>query len=164
ALIGDVTQPILLITSEGREEETITRLSRVGFDYTIGYLKGGFEAWKKAAMEYDTVTSIPATDFKTILEEKEVPVYDVRKQGEYASEHIKNAYHTPLSFLNDYLDSYPSDTNFYVHCAGGYRSMIAISILKSRGIHNSIDIAGGFTAIKETQIPVTNYVCPTTLK
>ena len=164
ALIGDVKQPILLITDEGREEETITRLSRVGFDHTIGYLKGGFEAWKKAAMEYDTVTSIPATDFKTILEEKEVPVYDVRKQGEYASEHIENAHHTPLSFLNDYLDTYPSDTNFYVHCAGGYRSMIAISILKSRGIHNTIDIAGGFKAIKEAQIPVTNYVCPSTLK
>ncbi|WP_299210442.1 MBL fold metallo-hydrolase [uncultured Dokdonia sp.] len=164
ALIGDVAQPILLITPEGREEETITRLSRVGFDRTIGYLKGGFDAWKKAAMEYDTVTSIPATEFKTILEEKEVPVYDVRKEGEYTSEHIENAHHTPLSSLNDYLDTYPSDANFYVHCAGGYRSMIATSILKSRGIHNIVDIAGGFKAIKEAQIPVTNYVCPTTLK
>ncbi|WP_299763159.1 MBL fold metallo-hydrolase [uncultured Dokdonia sp.] len=164
ALIGDVTQPILLITPEGREEETITRLSRVGFDHTIGYLKGGFDSWKKAAMEYDTVTSITATAFKKIIEEKEVPIVDVRKQGEYTSEHIENAHHTPLSFLNDYLDTYPNDTTFYVHCAGGYRSMIAISILKSRGIHNSIDIAGGFKAIKDAQIPVTSYVCPTTIK
>lgn len=164
ALIGDVTQPILLITPEGREEETITRLSRVGFDHTIGYLKGGFEAWKKASMEYDTVTSITATHFKNILKEKEVPIVDVRKQGEYTSEHIENALHTPLSFLNDYLTTLPNDTNFYVHCAGGYRSMIAASILKSRGIHNLIDIAGGFKAIKDAQIPVTSYVCPTTLK
>ena len=164
ALIGDVSQTILLITPEGREEETITRLSRVGFDNTIGYLKGGFDAWKKAAMEYDTVTSITASHFKTILEKNEVPIYDVRKKGEFTSEHIENAHHTPLSFLNDYLEEYPNDTNFYVHCAGGYRSMIAISILKSRGIHNSIDIAGGFKAIKEAEIPVTSYICPTTIK
>ncbi len=164
ALIGDVTQPIILVTPEGREEETITRLSRVGFDHTIGYLKGGFNAWKKATKEYDTITSISASQFKSILSSKEVAIYDVRKEGEYTSEHIENAHHTPLSFLNEYLDTYPSDTNFYVHCAGGYRSMIAISILKSRGIHNSIDIAGGFKAIKEVQIPVTSYVCPTTIK
>jgi len=164
ALIGDVTQPILLITPEGREEETITRLSRVGFDQTIGYLKGGFTAWKKAVMEYDTVTSITATQFKKVLEKQEYPIYDVRKQGEYTSEHIENAHHTPLSYLNDYLDTYSSDKKNYIHCAGGYRSMIAISILKNRGIHNSIDITGGFKAIKEAQIPVTSHVCPTTIK
>ena len=165
ALVGDVKQNILLVTPEGREEETITRLSRVGFDHTIGYLKGGFEAWKKAAMEYDTVSSIPASQFKSELESNaDSTVFDVRKPGEYTSEHVEDAHNTPLDFLNNHLAEFPDDKSFYVHCAGGYRSMIAASILKSRGIHNLIDVQGGFAAIKETGIPVTNYVCPSTLK
>lgn len=165
ALIGDVQQNILLVTPDGREEETITRLSRVGFDHTIGYLKGGFEAWKKAAKEYDTVSSIPASQFKSELEANDdSAVFDVRKPGEYSSEHVKDAHTTPLDFLNNHLADFPDDKSFYLHCAGGYRSMIAASILKSRGIHNLTDVQGGFAAIKEAGIPVTNYVCPSTIK
>ncbi|MFG6687310.1 rhodanese-like domain-containing protein [Mariniflexile sp. HNIBRBA6329] len=163
ALIADVEQPILLVTPEGKEEESIIRLSRVGFDNTIGYLKGSFEAWKKAGLEYDTVTSISASELKETLEKDAVPVFDVRKDGEFKSEHIKNAYHTSLDYLNEHLDDFPEDKTFYLHCAGGYRSMIAASILKSRGIHNLIDITGGFAAIKQAGIPVTDYICPTTL-
>ena len=163
ALIGDVKQTILLVAPQGREEEAILRLSRVGFDHTIGYLKGGFEAWKKEAMEYDTVTSVTAETFKEALKNK-VPVFDVRKNGEWSAEHVEDASNTPLDFLNDHLAEFPSDKPFYVHCAGGYRSIIAASILKSRGIHNMIDVAGGMKAIQEDGIPVTDYVCPSTLK
>jgi len=164
ALIADVKQPILLVAPQGREEETITRLSRVGFDYTVGYLKGGFEAWKNSGKETDTIKSIPATEFKDILEKDTIPVFDVRKQGEFTSAHINEAHLTPLDFLNDHLSEFPKNDTFYVHCAGGYRSVIAASILKSRGIHNLVEIAGGFAAIKEAGIPVTDFVCPTTLK
>ena len=162
-LITDVKQPILLVTPKGSEEEAVTRLSRVGFDNTLGYLEGGFDAWKTEAMEYDTVGQVDAQGLKFALNTDESPVFDVRKESEYLSEHILTANNTPLSFLNDHLAEYPSNTPFYVHCAGGYRSMIACSILKSRGIHNLIDVKGGFKAIKEAGIPTTDYVCPTTL-
>ncbi|WP_405210900.1 rhodanese-like domain-containing protein [Dokdonia sp. Asnod2-E02] len=163
ALIADVKQPILLVTEPGKEEETVTRLSRVGFDNTLGYLKGGFDAWKKEALEYDTVSSITAAQFKSDLEKSKKPVYDVRKESEYLSERVKDAHHTPLGFLNNHLAEFPENDTFYVHCAGGYRSMIAASILKSRGVHNLIDVKGGFKAIKEAGVPVTDFVCPTTL-
>lgn len=163
ALIADVEQPILLVAPHGREEEVVTRLSRVGFDNTLGYLEGGFEAWKKAAMEYDTVASFPAAEIKQVLGEKNTPVFDVRKESEFLSEHVENAENTPLDFINDHISEFPSEGTFYLHCAGGYRSMITASILKSRGIHNLIDVAGGFGAIKEAGIPVSDYVCPTTL-
>jgi len=163
ALIADVKQPILLITPEGKEEETITRLSRVGFDQVIGYLKGGFTAWKKASKEYDTVTSISVSEFKEIKENSKIPIFDVRKEGEFLSEHVVGANNTPLDYINNHLSEYPDQKTFYVHCAGGYRSMIAASILKSRGIHNFIDVDGGFAAIKESEIEVSNYVCPSTL-
>ncbi|MFL0101170.1 MBL fold metallo-hydrolase [Tenacibaculum maritimum] len=162
ALVKDIKQPILLITPEGKEEEVIIRLSRVGFDNVLGYLKGGFNAWKDAGKEIDRLQSISAT----VLEEeikKGVPVFDVRKPGEYLSEHIEGVPSTPLDFLNDFLGEYPKDVDFYVHCAGGYRSVIAASILKSRGIHNVIDVAGGYKAIKETEIKRTAYICPSTL-
>jgi rhodanese-related sulfurtransferase len=143
-------------------EEAITRLSRVGFDNTIGYLKGGFDTWRTAGKEVDTLTSIPATALKAVLVDN-VPVFDVRKASEYASEHIPAAENTPLSFLNQHLATFPAKENFYIHCAGGYRSVIAASILKNRGIHNIIDVAGGFKAIKEAEIPVSDYVCPSKL-
>lgn len=164
SLIADVKQPILLVTPEGREEEAVTRLSRVGFDNTLGYLNGGFEAWKKASKEYDTLTSIPAVTLEKKLNNESVSIFDVRKEGEFNSEHIKVAKNTPLDFLNDHLSEFPKDETFYVHCAGGYRSVIAASILKSRGIHNVIDVAGGYADIKKTSIPKTNYVCPSELK
>ena len=163
SLIADVKQPILLVTPEGREEEAITRLSRVGFDATIGYLEGGFEAWKKAAKEYDSVSSITANKFNDIKKNKLVPVFDVRKNGEYLSEHVIDANNTPLDYINEHLAEYPETETFYIHCAGGYRSMIATSILKSRGIHNLIDIQGGFKEIKEAGVEVSDYVCPSTL-
>ncbi|WP_271765735.1 MBL fold metallo-hydrolase [Aquimarina algiphila] len=164
ALIADVQQPILLVTPEGRVEETITRLSRVGFDHTLGYLEGGFEAWKASGATYDTITSISASEFKNRMENQELPVFDVRKESEFVAEHIDNAHNSPLDFINDYLADFPENQPFYVHCAGGYRSVIAASIIKSRGIHNLIDVAGGFKDIKEVGIKTTEYVCPSTLK
>lgn len=164
-LIKDVRQPILLIADEDRIEEAITRLSRVGFDNTIGYLNGGFEAWRKDSREYDTVTSVPATVFKQELIEAstEIPVFDVRKESEYQNKHVINAHHTPLTQLNEHLSEFPEGKTFYVHCAGGYRSMIAASILKSRGFHNVIDVQGGFKAITEAGVKITEYVCIKTL-
>ncbi|MDX1462074.1 MAG: MBL fold metallo-hydrolase [Marinirhabdus sp.] len=165
-LIKDVKQPIVLIAPEDRIEEAITRLSRVGFDNTIGYLEGGFDAWKSAGKEYDTITSLPASALKEALQDAETTahVFDVRKPGEFQSEHVKNAHHTSLSELNEHLSEFPEKETFYVHCAGGYRSVIAASILKSRGIHNLIDVQGGFKAIREAGIDTTDQVCPSTLK
>ncbi|GGG51288.1 MBL fold metallo-hydrolase [Bizionia arctica] len=164
ALIVDVKQPILLVAPKGREEEVITRLSRVGFDNVIGYLDGSFEAWKKDGLEYDTIEAISAEEFKNKYNDIKDVVFDVRKEGEYTAEHVENAHFTPLDSLNDYLSEFPDNKPFYVHCAGGYRSVIAASILKSRGIHNLVDVAGGFSKIKDSGVPVTNFVCPSTLK
>jgi glyoxylase-like metal-dependent hydrolase (beta-lactamase superfamily II)/rhodanese-related sulfurtransferase len=164
ALIVDVKQPILIVAPKGREEEVITRLSRVGFDNVVGYLDGSFVAWKKDGLEYDTISAISAEDFKNRYEEIKDVIFDVRKEGEYIAEHVEQAHFTPLDFLNDYLSEFPDNKTFYLHCAGGYRSVIAASILKSRGIHNLVDVAGGFSEIKASGIPVTNYVCPSTLK
>ena len=163
ALIADVQQPILLVTPEGKEEEAVTRLSRVGFDNTLGILKGGFEAWKEAGMEVDTIRSISADEMQQELKKEVLPVVDVRRESEYKSEHVVDASNAPLDFINDHLAEFPKDKTFMVHCAGGYRSVIAASILKSRGIHNLVDIAGGFKAIKEAGIEVSDYVCPSTL-
>ena len=163
ALIKDITQPILLVTPEGREADTITRLSRVGFDNVLGYLEGSFAAWKKSGKEMDVLESISVA----ILEEKmkdKTPVFDVRKPGEYANEHINLAESTPLDFLNNYIAEFPKKGAFYVHCAGGYRSVIAISILKARGFHNAVNVAGGYDAIMNTAIERTASVCPSTLK
>tara|TARA_R110000850_G_scaffold277058_1_gene421812 strand:- start:29560 stop:31005 length:1446 start_codon:yes stop_codon:yes gene_type:complete len=164
ALIADTAQPILLVCPPDRINEAVTRLSRVGFDNTLGYLANGFESWKAAGKQIDSLTSISAEAFKKDLESKEVPVFDVRKEAEYLASHLKEAHLTPLDFLNDHISEFPTDKNFYLHCAGGYRSVIAASILKSRGIHNLVDVAGGFAHIKKAGIPVTNEVCPTTLK
>ena len=163
ALIADVKQPILLVAPEGREEETVTRLSRVGFDNTLGYLEGSFTAWKAAGKEYDSISSVKAEGLEQAIKNKDAIVFDVRKEGEFLSEHIQGAQHAPLDYLNEHLNDFPEQGTFYVHCAGGYRSVIAASLLKKRGIHNLIDVKGGFKAIKETAIPVTDYVCPSTL-
>lgn len=164
ALVADVAQPILLVADKDRVEEAVTRLSRVGFDNTLGYLEGGFEAWKKASKEYDTVSPISAQNLQTLIDSGEgAKVFDVRKESEYLSEHLVDAQNTPLDYLNNYLSTFPREEVFYLHCASGYRSMVAASILKSRGIHNLVDITGGFEAIKEAGLPVTDYVCPSTL-
>lgn len=164
ALIKDVNQPILLIVDNDKLDEAIIRLSRVGFDNVIGYLKGGFEAWKKAGKEIDTIDSVPASTLKESLEtNSNYKIIDVRRESEYLSERIPSAENYPLSEINDHLASLPVNEDFFIHCAGGYRSIIAASILKSRGVHNIIDVAGGFKAIKNEEIEVSDYVCPTTL-
>ena len=163
AMIKDVNQPILLVVEENQVEEAITRLSRVGFDNTIGYLKGGMEAWVEAGKEIDKIRSISATAFANEWKNTHNRVFDVRKQGEYDAEHLEGAHLTPLDFLNNHLAEFPKEDNFYIHCAGGYRSVIATSILKSRGYHNITDVSGGFDAIQKTELPRTDYVCPSTL-
>lgn len=163
SLITDIKQPILLVTPVGRENESILRLARVGYDNTLGYLKGGFDSWKNEGLEYDTVSSVSAQTLEDIMEEK-VPVFDVRKESEYNAEHIVDAHSTPLDYINDHLAEFPKEDEFYLHCALGYRSMIAASILKARGYHNVVNVIGGFATIKKTGIKTTNYVCPTTLK
>lgn len=160
ALIADVKQPILLVTPEGKEEEAITRLSRVGFDNTIGFLKGGFDSWVQAGKDFDTIDSKSVPKLLDLLQSDKTPVFDVRKPSEYEAEHLVNARNTPLDFINKHLAEFPSEETFYLHCAGGYRSVIAASILKGRGIHNLVDISGGFDAIKESGLEVTAYVCP----
>lgn len=164
ALIPDLQQPIVFITEEGREEEIVTRLSRVGYDNTLGYLKGGIKAWKEAGKEIDSVKSIQATEFASAIKSGNLTVLDVRKPSEFQSEHVEDAQNFPLDYINDNFDELDKNQTYHVHCAGGYRSMIAASIMKSRGIHKLVDIAGGFKAISETDIPKTEYVCPSTLK
>ncbi len=147
ALIKDIEQPILLVTPKGQEEETITRLSRVGFDNVLGYLEGGFDAWKLSGKEIDELRSLPVTTLEADLKKGAV-VFDARKPGEYDSEHVIGAINTPLDYINKYITAFPTDKDFYIHCASGYRSVIASSILKARGYHHVIDVAGGFKAIK----------------
>ena len=163
AMIQDVQQPIVLVCPEGREEETVTRLSRVGFDRTLGFLKGGLAAWKAEGKETDSLRSISAAQFEEEYKTENPTVVDVRKEGEYQSQHMTNAFHAPLDYINLYLNEMPSDAPFYVHCAGGYRSVIAASVLKKRGIHNLVNVEGGFKAILDTGLPITDYVCPSTL-
>ncbi|PWH83097.1 MBL fold metallo-hydrolase [Algibacter marinivivus] len=165
ALITDLKQPILLVTPEGREEETVTRLSRVGYDNTLGYLEGGINAWKQSGKDIETIKSINADVFSNHFKNENINVLDVRKDGEFLSEHLKgdNVQHFSLDFINDNMNSINKDQTYYVHCAGGYRSVIAASILKARGFNNLVDIAGGFGAIKNTDLPTTDFVCPTTL-
>ncbi len=160
ALIADVKQPLLLVTPEGKEEETVTRLSRVGFDHTIGYLEGGFGAWKKAGMDSDAIGSMDATIIKVRSDSESIPIFDVRKKNEFGSEHLMAASNTPLDSLNDHMAEFPKEATFYLHCESGYRSVIAASILKSRGIHNLENIEGGFQALKSAGMPLGHYAAP----
>jgi rhodanese-related sulfurtransferase len=163
-LITDIQQPILLVADPGREEEVITRLARVGYDHTIGYLKGGYAAWEQAGKEADSILSITAEELAALRKKEKVNVLDVRKNSEYQSEHIQDAENLPLDLINDSLAQIDRSKTYYVHCAGGYRSMIFSSILRSRGYSNLIDVKGGFKAIKEQgSFPLTEYVCPSTL-
>jgi hydroxyacylglutathione hydrolase len=163
AMIGDVKQPIILITSLGMEEETVTRLTRVGFDNIIGHLKGGFDAWKNANKEIDIVNRITAEQLAFELNVNEQMVIDVRKTSEYAAEHISEAYNRPLAEINSWIQDIDPNQHFYLHCAGGYRSMIAASILQARGFRNFTEIEGGFNAIAKTNIPKTDFVCQSKL-
>lgn len=163
SLLLNSKQALLIVTPDGRETETITRLARVGYDKTLGYLKGGFDTWKTFGLACDRVHSITATNLEIEMMGS-IAVFDVRKPGEYTAEHIIDVPSTPLDFLNEHLDKFPKEAPFYLHCAGGYRSMIAVSILKARGYHNVIDIKGGFSAIKNTGIKTTSFVCTSTIK
>lgn len=159
ALLADVNQPILLITEEGQEEESVTRLSRVGFDHVLGHLAGGYAAWKAAGKETDTVNRITAEEFASKFKKGESVVLDIRREGEYEAEHVDEAYSRPLAYINDWIKDVNPAQHFYMHCASGYRSMIAASILKARGYHNFSEIDGGFTAIKKTEVACTDYIC-----
>lgn len=163
-LILDIKQPILLVTDLGREEEVITRLSRVGYDNVLGFLNGGFDSWKNSGKEVDNVRRISAEEFEKEVTENQNKVIDVRKEGEFESEHLEVAESLPLAYINDWMSSVDDSEHFYIHCAGGYRSMIAASILNSRGIRNFTEIAGGYGAIKNTSLAKTNFVCPSTVK
>jgi glyoxylase-like metal-dependent hydrolase (beta-lactamase superfamily II)/rhodanese-related sulfurtransferase len=162
ALIRDTKQPILLVTPEGLEVETITRLSRVGFDNTLGYLKGGLNAWKSAGFETDTIESISPEVFASKYEN--ATVVDARKPSEYNAEHVESAVNIPLDYVNEQLAEIPKDGTFFLHCAGGYRSVIMASILKARGYHNMINVEKGMAGIRTTDVPLTAFVCPSTLK
>lgn len=162
-LIPSVQQEILLITEPGKEEEAITRLSRVGYDGVIGFLKGGFDVWRTSDKEIDTVSRISAETLAAMVKEDAVLLFDVRKKSEYDSQHVIGATNVPLNELNQHLAEIPKDKALVLHCAGGYRSMIASSMLKQRGWDQITDVQGGFAAIKETTVPSTDYVCPTTL-
>lgn len=157
-LIKDVEYPILLVTEKGKEEEAVTRLSRVGFDNVLGYLSEGISSWEKEGRETDSVISISAKQFTDLYKSEDIPVFDVRKNGEFNAQHVEKALHTPLSQLNKFLVEFPKEETFYIHCQGGYRSMIAASMLKSRGYHNLVDVAGGFKEIVQTGI-ATQKVC-----
>ena len=163
AMIVDVQQPILLVTEEENVEEAITRLSRVGFDNVLGYLEGGFEAWEKAGKETDTVERISADTFAERYDDS-ARVLDVRKEGEFSAEHVENAESKPLSEINEWIKDLDPEQHFFLHCAGGYRSMIAASILEARGYRNFSEVEGGYSAIKATSVPKTDFSCPSKAK
>ena len=137
----------------------ITRLSRVGFDQLLGYLAGGFEAWKNAGKQIDTVNRITAEEFEKQAVIGSSIIIDVRKESEYEAQHVSEAYSKPLAYIHDWISMIDVNNHFFLHCAGGYRSMIAASLLKSKGITNFSEIAGGFNAISKTQLPTTDFVC-----
>ncbi|MBS4043047.1 MAG: MBL fold metallo-hydrolase [Chitinophagaceae bacterium] len=159
SLLVDVQQPILIVCDENREEEVITRLSRVGFDNVLGYLKDGIKAWQEAGFEIDTVNRISANEFSEKVVIAEDKIIDVRKDSEYEAEHVENAYSRPLHKINQWISEVNPIEHFYIHCAGGYRSMIAASILQARGFRNFSEVEGGFNAIKKTEVPKSNFVC-----
>ncbi len=163
ALITDIKQPIILVAPEGKEVEAITRLSRVGYDNTLGYLQGGIEAWVSSGRDIETLESISAETFANRVKSSGINILDVRKDGEYTASHLEDAQHFALDFINNNMNQVHKNKTYHIHCAGGYRSVIAASILKARGYNNLVDVAGGFGAIKKTDLPTTDFVCPSTL-
>lgn len=157
ALIADVNQPLLLVTDPGKEEESVIRLARVGFDHVAGHLKGGYETWKNSGKESDSVRRITAAAFAKELKPG-FDVLDVRREGEYQTEHLVGSHNKPLDFINEWWGNLDTKQPFYIHCQGGYRSMIAASILKARGIHNFTEVAGGYKAITETDLARTKEI------
>jgi glyoxylase-like metal-dependent hydrolase (beta-lactamase superfamily II)/rhodanese-related sulfurtransferase len=164
-LIPDLKQEILVIAEENRVHEVITRLARIGHDHTIGYLKGGFEAWQEAGKGYDTIVSITPDELHNRLQaDPNLNILDVRRKSEYDSEHVVQAENLPLDYINQNMAEIDKNKTYYVYCGGGYRSMTFVSTLRTRGYDNLIDVSGGFNAIKATnKFNITDYVCPTTL-
>jgi rhodanese-related sulfurtransferase len=139
-------------------------LARVGFDHCIGFLEGGFDAWLQAGKETNSITSVSADEMAAAMQNNSINILDVRKKSEYDSEHIIKAINAPLDYINDSMMRVDKNKTYYVHCAGGYRSMIFASILKARGYDNLIEVKGGFKAIKDSgKFSITDYVCPSTL-
>lgn len=165
ALISDINQPILLVVPQGKSEEAVTRLARVGYDNTLGYLEGGLETWIGLGKTTDQIKSISAAEFSTKTLQDKLHVLDVRKDGEYNSMHLKTdaLQHFSLDYINHQMNQIDAHKTYYIHCAGGYRSVIAASILKARGFHKIVDIAGGFAALKKTDIAMSEFICPSTL-
>ena len=163
-MIPDLKQPLLIVAEEGREEEIVTRLARIGHDHALGYLNGGFKSWQASGRKTDTIRSVNEDQLANTMNQQKVAILDVRKASEYESEHLIDAQNIPLDFINDHLEKIKPDQEYYVHCAAGYRSMIFISILQSRGYRNFINVKGGFNSLKESgRFKVTDYVCPTSL-
>ena len=161
SLIKDINQKIVIVCPEGREEEVVTRLARVGYDNAVGYLKGSFLSWEKTGRKIDTIIQETATELEE-KNKKEINILDVRKSTEYNIEHIESAKNKPLDDLFNHYKEIDKEKNHHVHCAGGYRSVIYISILKSKGYKNLIDVIGGYAAIKRTNIPKTEFICSNT--
>ena len=164
ALITDIKQPIILVTPTGREEETVMRLSRVGYDHCIGFVEGGVTEWKHAGNKTSSILSISADEFTGKLNNTSLDILDVRKPGEYEASHLVNVNSKPLDFITDWQNGLAKDKEYHIHCAGGYRSMIAASILKRNGYDKLIDVAGGYGAIQKTNAKTTEFICPSTLK
>jgi rhodanese-related sulfurtransferase len=156
-----VKQPLLLVTDPNKAEEAVTRLSRVGFDNVLGHLKEGFETWKNSGREVDSVKRITAEEFAATVVIGESKIVDVRKESEYAAEHVEDAYNMPLAYVNEWIKDINPEEHFFLHCAGGYRSMMAASILQARGYRNFSEVEGGFGAIAKTEVPKTDFVCQT---
>lgn len=163
-VIPDVNTPIVFVAKEGREEEVVTRLSRVGFDHVNGFLKGGMDSWKAEGYPVAKVEQITAEELVDLINKGEEHVVDVRRASEYNSEHVVGVENFPLDYWKDALTGMKADERYFVHCAGGYRSMVFISLMEREGYHHLVDVKGGFSAIKNTgKAKVTDYVCPTTL-
>jgi len=162
-MIPDIKQEILLVTYKDKQEEAITRLARVGYDNTVGFLEDGFDTWKKLGKDFETLKRIDADELESEFNADKLLIIDVRKKSEFNSEHVIGAINVPLNEINQHLSQFPKDKPFVLHCAGGYRSMIAASILKQRGWKYFTDVRGGFEAISKTSLPKTAYVCPSTL-
>jgi rhodanese-related sulfurtransferase len=152
SMIPDVKQPLVLIMDAGTEDEVVTRLARVGFDNVLGRLEGGIDAWRRSGRETDAIESIRAEEFARRFAASRLHVVDVRRDGEFAAEHVEGARHAPLQTLPRQLSAFAAEEPNYVHCASGYRSMIAASLLKAHGYHNVVEVAGGFNAIKKTGV------------
>lgn len=157
ALITDLNTPILIVSDKGREKEIVTRLARVGYDNTIGYLEGGFEAWLAAGEEVDVIEEVTPETFAGMFNGRNLNLLDVRRESEYEAEHLVGAENFPLDVINKNMSAVNRDKKYYLHCAGGYRSVIAASILRSRGFDKLVNIANGFKGLRETGLALTEY-------